>query len=245
LVCVFGSNYFLGASYTAVVFFITIMLAMIYGAMGQSTEPILLLRLEETGIGALAALAAVLLVLPVRTRDHVRDSGVGVLQALAELVRVSVERLASGSTDSPVACSRALDRKLRDLRTALRPVRARRSVLGQDSANRAFPALLACAHWGRSLAHLAESASAPLPDAEALLAESRRLQEEIAALCGRITGKASVTGPASPGPFDPLRPSGSEIAGAVAALNQIREALSLVQERIGDGSPDSFTRVSM
>ncbi len=65
--CVFGIFYSAPVSYSWMTFFVTVMAGTLYGLLGVLSPALLVLRLEETLVGAGAAALAVLLVLPVTT----------------------------------------------------------------------------------------------------------------------------------------------------------------------------------
>ncbi|MDF3290338.1 FUSC family protein [Streptomyces silvisoli] len=66
-VCVFGIFYTAAVSYSWMMFFVTVLAGLLYGLLGVLHPGLLVLRLEETAVGAVGALLAVLLVLPVTT----------------------------------------------------------------------------------------------------------------------------------------------------------------------------------
>ncbi|CCB73587.1 FUSC family protein [Streptantibioticus cattleyicolor] len=65
--CVFGIFYAAPVSYSWMMFAVTSMAGLLYGLLGVLTPDLLVLRLTETGVGALGAALAVALVLPVTT----------------------------------------------------------------------------------------------------------------------------------------------------------------------------------
>ncbi|MGO4475497.1 FUSC family protein [Massilia sp. 2TAF26] len=95
------------------------MLAMLYELMGMNSPGLLILRLEETLIGAAAAVLSASLVLPVHTRDESRGKSAELLRAAGRLLRA-----AWADPDSPPRHEeiRELDRKLQALRQTLGPV---------------------------------------------------------------------------------------------------------------------------
>lgn len=66
-VCVFGIFYTAAPSYSWMMFFVTVMAGLLYGLLGVLHPGLLLLRFQETAIGALGAALAVVIVLPVTT----------------------------------------------------------------------------------------------------------------------------------------------------------------------------------
>jgi len=95
------------------------MLAMLYELMGMNSPGLLILRLEETLIGAATAVLSASLVLPVHTRDESRGKSAELLRAAGHLLRA-----AWADPDSPPRHEeiRELDRKLQSLRQTLGPV---------------------------------------------------------------------------------------------------------------------------
>lgn len=103
----------------AYVVLLSAMLAMLYELMGMNIPDLLMLRLGETVIGAIAAVLSARLVLPVHTRDESRGKGAELLRAAGKLLRT-----AWMETDAPAQheAIRELDRKLGALRQTLSPV---------------------------------------------------------------------------------------------------------------------------
>ncbi|CAM5709014.1 FUSC family protein [Streptomyces violaceorubidus] len=65
--CVFGIFYTAAVSYTWMMLCVTLLAELLYGLLGVLSPGLLALRIAETGVGALGAALAVLLVLPVTT----------------------------------------------------------------------------------------------------------------------------------------------------------------------------------
>jgi uncharacterized membrane protein YccC len=72
-VCLFCGFYLVKVAYALMIFWITTMLALLYGLLGQFGVGVLLLRLEETAIGAVIGVAVAVLVLPTSTKATVRE----------------------------------------------------------------------------------------------------------------------------------------------------------------------------
>ena len=160
LVSIFGMYYFFLVSYTLGIFFATVMLGLLYGMLGAPLETVLLLRLEETAIGAAAAIFVAAVVLPDSTAARVRAAGRAVLADLAAVLRASARTLARDPQAAAQVSMRQADRKVADLRLALAPVTATRAIMSRPALERPVSALLDCVHWTRVIA-----AEATLPDA--------------------------------------------------------------------------------
>ena len=126
--------YLVNISYASMIFFVTIMVAQLYSVLNEFSAGLLLLRLEETAIGAVVGIAVALLVLPTSTRDTVRAAREQYFTALADLLRATTAR----PDDEPAeprddeeedetttdidALIRALDLRLRQLALVARPL---------------------------------------------------------------------------------------------------------------------------
>jgi len=232
LIAVFGMYYLFTTSYTLSIFCVTILLGLLYGLLGADLDSLLVLRLEETAIGALASVVVAAFVLPARTRDQVRRSGAAVLGALAEAVRCSRHRLAGMPGDSPLEAMRRVDRQVADLRLALLPLTAGRWLFRRAGVERSVPALLACVHWTRVLA----AASEPGADGAAPLDQATRIERTLTELTAFVTGVPS-TGVAARPADAPKTPSP---APAQAALDNLDQVLGLLEERLMVGAHSVF-----
>ncbi len=122
---IFFGFYLRQVSYAYMIFFITIMVAQLYSVLHEFTDALLVLRLEETGIGAGAGVLVGLFVLPLDTRDASRLARGNLYEGLAELLRAAADRL-GGSDDSAHddldRLARTIDGHLHQLRQILQPL---------------------------------------------------------------------------------------------------------------------------
>ena len=225
LAAVFGMYYFFLVSYVVGIFCVTVFLGLLYSLLGASLEPLLLLRVEETAVGAAAAMLVAICVLPARTRDQVQRSGAGVLQALAEAAGVCRDMLAGQPGANPVPAMRAVDRQVADLRLALLPLLAGRFALRRTGLDRPMPALLDCVHWMRVLA-----VNATTPDPQAA-AQAERIGHHLAALAA---GKRPVPSVAATLQAPPCFAQGRE------ALDRLERATAALTERLAIGALHGF-----
>ncbi len=72
-VCLFCAFYFMTVTYSLMTFWITTMLALLYGLLGEFSFGVLMLRIEETAIGAVIGVTVAILVLPTNTRTAIRN----------------------------------------------------------------------------------------------------------------------------------------------------------------------------
>jgi uncharacterized membrane protein YccC len=94
--------YLVSVSYAAMIFFVTIMVSQLYSELHEFSASLLMLRLEETAIGAAIGIAVALVVLPTSTRDTVNSARSSYYTALGELLRACAVRLERGTADGPV-----------------------------------------------------------------------------------------------------------------------------------------------
>ncbi|GAA1327186.1 FUSC family protein [Actinocatenispora thailandica] len=162
-VCIFAGFYLVAISYSAMTFFITVMLGLLYSLLGTFTPGLLVLRLEETAAGAAAGALAALVVLPTSTKSLLRDSVDGLLERLAGFVTSTVGLLADGELVDLIDASRDVDADLDAVQTSAEPLlhrisprRARRS-----DTRHLVRVLTRCAHHARGIAANAEVAALP------------------------------------------------------------------------------------
>jgi hypothetical protein len=115
-------------NYTFMVIGITVMVAQLYVELDEFSDSLLLLRLEETAIGAAVAMATVMLVLPLRTGRVARVAARQHLDALADLINRSLDRFldpvsSSGSDLELRAAARRLDLAYQALVATVWPLR--------------------------------------------------------------------------------------------------------------------------
>jgi uncharacterized membrane protein YccC len=221
LLAVFATYYFYAVSYTTAMFCVTVLLGMLYGAMGAPLEPLLLLRLEETALGVTAAVLAAIFIWPVPTSQQVRISSHGVLRALRDVVQSSLSVTDAGGSLAAIEAVRRLDRQIGDLRLALQPLTAGRFILRRALAERPLTALLACSEAARALA----AACTQLPiDRTHLLRQAGVVEARLdAALAG-----------AKPPELTHVVEAVASENTAEAALKRLNVALAMLSERLGD-----------
>ena len=134
-VCLFCAFYFMTVTYSLMTFWITTMLALLYGLLGEFSFGVLLLRIEETAIGAVIGVTVAILVLPTNTRTAIRDDTRAFLTSLSALIEISTETMfGRDETASPTEQARELDRNLQQFRVTAKPIVAGVAVLPADAA---------------------------------------------------------------------------------------------------------------
>ncbi|MEU6476761.1 FUSC family protein [Streptomyces sp. NPDC047017] len=190
LLFVFAMFYTAPLSYTLMSFFVTAALGLLYTLLHTYSLAVLVLRVEETALGAACGIIAAAVVLPVRTDRRTDELLVTVLERLADVTGAAVDQLSGGPQNDLLDQARDLDQALSDLRAAVQPLthpitplRARR-----NTAEYLLALLETCAYHARSLAATAEL----LPTHPSIAADPRlrracaRITHNIAALTAHV-----------------------------------------------------------
>ncbi|MEV6740339.1 FUSC family protein [Streptomyces sp. NPDC051104] len=158
LLCVFAMFYTAPLSYTLMSFFVTAALGLLYTLLHTYSLSVLVLRVEETALGAACGIVAAAMVLPVATDRRTNELLATVLERLADVTDAAVDQLSGGPGAGLLDKARDLDEALGDLRAAtqplthpITPLRARR-----NTAQYVVAVLETCAYHARSLAATAE-----------------------------------------------------------------------------------------
>ncbi|MGN6338391.1 FUSC family protein [Mycobacterium sp.] len=163
-VCLFCAFYFMTVTYSLMTFWITTMLALLYGLLGQFSFGVLMLRIEETAIGAVIGATVAVVVLPTNTRTAIRGDTRAFLTSLSALIDISAATMFGvPDSGSPSEQARQLDRDLQQFRVTAKPLLAGVAGLaGRRSIRRALRIFTACDRYGRSLARSAEQYRDPV-----------------------------------------------------------------------------------
>jgi uncharacterized membrane protein YccC len=181
-VCLFCAFYFMKVAYSLMTFWISTMLALLYGLLGEFRVGLLLLRIEETAIGAVIGIAAAMLVLPVNTRARIRSDAHTFFLTLSDLVDASVTSLLGGDTAVRLTeTARQLGRDLQQFRTTAKPMSAGLAGLaGRRSMRHGLRMLTACERYGRILAHSGETHISTSPElADAIKSTATQIRRNI------------------------------------------------------------------
>ncbi|MEU6277931.1 FUSC family protein [Streptomyces populi] len=194
LLFVFAMYFTAPVSYVLMSFFVTAMLGMLYTVLNTYSPAVLVLRIEETALGAVCGMVAAAVVLPVQTDRRTDELLAAALVRLGEVSGAAVEQLSGGIALGLLDKARDLDTALDKLRASTKPLthpitpwRARRR------AARYIVALLeTCAYHARSLAATAEL----LPYSRSVAADprlklaGRRIGHNIDVLVARVAEDA-------------------------------------------------------
>lgn len=238
----FCGFYLVRINYACMIFFVTIMVAQLYTVLHEFSDQLLVLRLEETVLGAAAGILVGLLVTPLSTRDTVRLAQRDLLTSLAALLdRVAGRQPEDPEAESdPEALMRDVENQMRELALVAAPLN--RSLLVADDRRLVRHRLLLHGRTVQTARALVagtrgEVAVEVVADLDALAGRLRALAEDPPALGAplpRRTEASPVTSPAGP-------------AGASATARTVARLYRLVLElagpprhdarRAGDASP--------
>jgi uncharacterized membrane protein YccC len=121
-VCVFVAYYFLQTAYTGMVIALTLLLAALYGLLGRFAPGILYVRLAETLAGCAIGAAVAVFVLPASTSGKLRAKVNKLLGELADIIDAAFDPRSVPARAAVRDQARELDRTLRELRLASRPL---------------------------------------------------------------------------------------------------------------------------
>lgn len=141
--------YLMRASYALMVLGITIVVSQLYMQLGEYTNHLLVLRLEETAIGAAVAALAAFLIFPIHARQAARVAAHEYYAQLGGMLDRLIQQL-SGETVSLSLAGRSLDSTAHALRSAALPLTwmpSRRSDIEHN-----LLLFTQAAHYARNLA---------------------------------------------------------------------------------------------
>ncbi|MBB5719693.1 putative membrane protein YccC [Stakelama sediminis] len=121
-VAIFCIFYAFTQSYTWMAFFITVVVGLLFSTIGEFTDALMLLRLEETAIGALAGIIVAAVVLPRSTDAYAREQ----YNKLLDAVERSLEAAFPGGRFNRLVLTAAIhdfEEKAALLRDAIAPLR--------------------------------------------------------------------------------------------------------------------------
>ncbi|WP_329454677.1 FUSC family protein [Streptomyces sp. NBC_01497] len=158
LLCIFGMFFTAPLSYALMSFFVTAMLGLLYTLLHTYSIALLVLRIEETALGAACGVIAALVVLPVQTDLRTDQLLITVLRRLDAVASAAVTQLSGGPTADLLDMARDLDTALDDLRRSVQPLTHPFTPLRErrQTARYLVALLESCAYHARALAATAE-----------------------------------------------------------------------------------------
>lgn len=241
LACVFFAFYLVTVAYFWLTFFVTVLLAMLYGLLGNFSLQVLEVRIAETAAGGLVGIASAYFIFSTKTRATFVDKVDDYLGQMEKVINTAVaELLRPDDASDLVADTRRMDNALKAAVTAGKPLQmgplselrrgVRRLMRGLQIANRSAHAL---ARAGVTASH---GGMAPEGTAEALEQAAARACDAVALVRKLVAGDDLnyVEKRSEIATFDigmpEMRPG--PVRAAVRALNMLDRALTEVTTRV-------------
>jgi uncharacterized membrane protein YccC len=177
-------------SYTVLIICVISMLALLFGLLGEFTIGLLLVRLEETAVGAAIGIGAAFLILTARTVTAARANIRSFLQRLADLVAMAGQQLSGQGHDDLLGAVWELDQQLAAVRTSIeRLINGITCLRSRSRVSWVLTVLGICDHAVRGLARVAS----PVGDqaaGHALENAAYRIRDNIGLLVDAIDQRA-------------------------------------------------------
>ena len=171
---------------------VTVMVAQLYVKLGEFSYSLLMLRLEETALGAAVTMAVVILVLPLPTRRVMRIAVRDLVQAVGRLAGHASDHLLGADHDTGTtlrADARAVDAAYHALMATAQPVRRNLSGSPDEDITQALQLASVARNYSRNL--IIDTERAGLADASTRLDIERAgttLQHSLDAIASALTG---------------------------------------------------------
>jgi uncharacterized membrane protein YccC len=257
LLALFCGLYFMRTSYAFLVVGVTVMVAQLYEQLGEYSNSLLLLRLEETAVGAAVSIVVVMTVLPLRTRRVLPVALRAHVLAVGQLVEHAAAGLLGdqlGVEPTLRADARAVDSAYQALVATARPVQ--RNLVGHidESIGQMLRLATASRHYARNLVVDVNDAGSLAGDARTDLEQaSEALRTSVGIMANTLSLPRYGTYTRSAALFDRVErhveENGAVVAGDELALRDLMlldGALAQIAEGIGLTVTDhdtSFGRV--
>lgn len=243
---IFGMFFTAPLSYMLMSFFVTAMLGLLYTLLHTYSASVLLLRIEETLLGAACGLIAAVVVLPTDTRSRTDDLLLDVFERLRSSLALSVAALGGHQPgDDLLDAARELDTALDKLRASLQPLTHPASPLRnrRRQARYVLGLLETCAYHARSLAATAGFVPTVLTGDPRLIEAGGQLDANLGVLSdfvrseGGTRGRLSSAAPRFAPPADPAAPGPQGARDAVVTARVLRHLQRLDENILALGRP--------
>ncbi|OUS83119.1 FUSC family protein [Rhodococcus sp. NCIMB 12038] len=165
VVCVFFAFYLVTVAYALLSFFVTVMLAMLYGLLGTFSIEVLELRIYETAAGGIVGIAAAYFILSTGTESTLISKIDDYLDQMTALIDTAIGAVVQPGSDTDlVADIRKLDNALKDLVTAGKPLEMGPTTRTRRGAKRLLRIMSAGNRSSHALARSGVSAARDEPD---------------------------------------------------------------------------------
>lgn len=152
LISLFVGLYLTRISYAFMVIAITVMVSQLYVQLDEFSNSLLVLRLEETALGAGIAAVTVLCVVPLRTGRVARVAAREYLQAVRAAIELATLRLLEPERDTELrAAARSVDAAYQALLTTIVPIQLPFTGGGDNQREQYLHSISASRHYVRNL----------------------------------------------------------------------------------------------
>ena len=238
LVCVFCAFYLVTVAYALLTFFVTVLLAMLYGLLGDFSVAVLQLRIAETAAGGLVGMASAFFIFSTGTRETLAEKVDAYLDRMSEVINGGVDAVvAPGGDTDLVTNTRRLDNALQEVITAGKPLELGPTTRNRRGAKRLLRILQSSNRSAHAFARAGVNAARADPDsapsadtaaalrgaADHVLATVEAVRQVVAGESVPPTEKVTETTI-----LDVLRTSSNApgpVRGAVRALSTLQRAL--------------------
>ena len=196
VICVFCAFYLVSVAYAWLTFFVTVLLAMLYGLLGDFSIQVLELRIIETAAGGLVGIASAYFILATGTRATFVEKVNDYLDRMTDLIGAGIDTvLTPGGETDLVAETRRLDNALHCVITAGKPLRMGPAARSRRSVQRVLRALQVSNRSAHAPARAGANAARADPDTAPPNVTAAALREPAAHVCRTVkTVKQVVAG---------------------------------------------------
>ena len=244
VLCVFCAFYLVTVAYAWLTFFVTVLLAMLYGLLGDFSVRVLELRIAETAAGGLVGIASAYFIFSTGTRDTFVEKVTDYLDEMIDLIDAGIESvIAPGGETDLVAETRRLDNALQCVVTAGKPLQMGPAVRSRRGVQRLLRGLQVSNRSAHALARAGVNAARADPDTAPPEATATALRDAADHVRGTITAVRDIVAGIDAQPPEKateamiLDVTGSSdippgpVRGAVRALSNLDRALLEVTTR--------------
>ena len=196
VVCVFCAFYLVTVAYAWLTFFVTVLLAMLYGLLGDFSVGVLELRIAETAAGGLVGIASAYFIFSTGTRATFVEKVDDYLDRMIDLIDAGIGSvLAPGGETDLVAETRRLDNALQGVVTAGKPLQMGPAIRSRRGPQRVMRGLRAGNRSAHALARAGVNAARADPDTAPPEVTAVALREAADRVCDTVnTVKRIVAG---------------------------------------------------
>ncbi|WP_433678696.1 FUSC family protein [Nocardia sp. CA-119907] len=258
ILSLFAAFFTAAASYLLMSFFITAVIGLLYTLLGAYNDTVLVLRLEETAIGAASAMVAALLVLPTWTEQQTTEKIVEVLHCMRQLVAGATAHLGGDPQKGLLDAVREAEVALEGLRAAAQPLLHPANPLRAQRSRTCYilDALETSVYHARGLAVAAERAGTVTTTTACdpgLKTVGQRVEDNALWLEDLLSGSGGMPQPIVSRPSaatriehsaNPVSPDCAIIARALSHLHRLDDCVTALARTLGAPTASSQPEAS-